>query len=67
MYTTGPAKDGHTHTLPSKCCTSCEEGGPCATGDFNAPATLITLGVIGVGAALLFPKAWDRFMDSLWG
>ena len=59
------------------CCSNCVTGRPCAAGaDDEAPppaksgvktaSILAILGVAVVGAVILYPKAWDRYMDSLW-
>lgn len=64
----GPTGRGHVHASP--CCTSCADGGPCATGADNGRG-LATIAVVGaaaaIGAAVLFPRAWRKFMDNLWG
>lgn len=53
------------------CCASCADGGACeGVGDVSAGgvATIAVLGVAAAfGLAVLFPRAWRRFSEDLWG
>ena len=54
------------------CCTNCASGKSCAgqpLGELGkgSLATVLVLGAAAVvGAVILYPKAWDKYMDSLW-
>lgn len=65
------------HGIPKEslgaCCSPCNAGGPCSSGlggigeTAGVASVLVVGGLVAVGAAVLFPKVWGNFMDSLWG
>lgn len=56
------------------CCAPCTQGKRCAgsptpAGGISGGVTtsLVLIGAGVLGAAVLFPRAWDRMMRSMWG
>ena len=54
------------------CCSNCASGRSCSgapLGDLSNTKLATIIGITAgaaIGLAILFPKAWDRYMDALW-